>query len=158
MLRRAVGSVTGLAPDAISIVERPGNSPQLNLAGYAGPSPYCSLSHSGNWIACAVSLDATLGLDIERIDPARDIDAMSEIAFDASERAWLGRQPDAERRAAFHHLWSLKEAHYKLRAGQKNRSCNLKPLARCLSTPLVSWPDRAALGIDTACHMQICRS
>ena len=120
LLRRAVGSLTGVAPDAISVMERPRNAPQLLLAGYVGATPSFSLSHSGCWIACAVSLDAMLGLDIEQIDPDRDIVAMSETAFDASERAWLGRQPDAERCTAFHHLWSLKEAHFKLSSGQNS--------------------------------------
>ena len=120
LLRRAVGSLTGVAPDAISVMERPGNAPQLILADYTGPAPSFSLSHSGCWIACAVSLDAMLGLDIEQIDPDRDIVAMSETAFDARERAWLARQPVAEHYVAFHHLWSLKEAHFKLRSGQKS--------------------------------------
>ena len=42
LLRRAVCSLTGVAPNAISVMERPGLAPQLMLADYTGPAPAIS--------------------------------------------------------------------------------------------------------------------
>jgi hypothetical protein len=57
-------------------------------------------------------------LDIEVIDPRRDIFGISKIAFQPSEHAWLKSQPKAERASAFYSLWSAREALFKLQ-------CNL---------------------------------
>jgi 4'-phosphopantetheinyl transferase len=73
-----------------------------------------SLSHSRQWIACATSIDTTLGLDIEVIDVKRDVIALAETSFHPDEHAWLLRQTEAERVEAFYRLWTLKEALFKL--------------------------------------------
>jgi 4'-phosphopantetheinyl transferase len=55
-----------------------------------------------------------VGVDIELIDPARDIDALAGQAFDAQQRAWLAARPDACRVRDFYTLWSTAEARFKL--------------------------------------------
>lgn len=113
VLRLALGRLFGVQADTISLIERPGYAPILN---WAEPVPGFSLSHSGPWVACAVSAQTALGLDIEVMDPSRDFVALSEQAFDADEIAWFNAQPAKARAAAFYELWSIKEANYKLAA------------------------------------------
>lgn len=113
LLRAAVSDLTGLSPEDVGVVERPGNAPQLVLSD-SQCLPQFSLSHSRNWIVCAVSRDANLGVDIEVRDSTRDVVALSETAFDPGEHLWLLRQPDGTRVSAFYDLWSTREALHKL--------------------------------------------
>ena len=118
LLRIAVADLTGLSPNEIHVNERPGNSPRLIFLSRRPLLANFSLSHSREWVACATSAQATLGLDIEVIDPRRDIFGISKIAFQPSEHSWLKSQPKAERASAFYSLWSAREALFKLQ-------CNL---------------------------------
>jgi 4'-phosphopantetheinyl transferase len=113
LLRLAVGRLLGLPPAAVSAVDRIGLSPSLVLPAGC-KSPGFSLSHSGHWVACAVSPCAVLGLDVEIIDAGRDLAALAETAFHPAESAWLSRCSDVDRVAAFYRLWTVKEALYKL--------------------------------------------
>jgi 4'-phosphopantetheinyl transferase len=119
LLRHAVSGLTRLPPAAISTSDRPGQAPQLILPD-GSPPPFFSLSHSRDWIACAVSHDTVLGLDIEMIDPGRDIIGLSQSAFRAEESAWVAGQREDTRVSAFYRLWSLKEALFKLRSNLGN--------------------------------------
>lgn len=113
LLRQAISHATGVPSSAISTIERPGSGPLLILPeGIRHPA--FSLSHSRHWIACAVGFGDALGLDIEAIDPERDVIALSEAGFRADEHAWLLSRIDTERVAAFYRLWTLKEALFKL--------------------------------------------
>jgi 4'-phosphopantetheinyl transferase len=112
LARRALGAVLGVAPETVRLVERPGAAPALvkpacTQAGF-------SISHSGPWIACAASATGRIGLDVEVVDPARDIDALAAHAFDASQQAWLAARPAAVRLSDFYQAWSTLEARFKL--------------------------------------------
>ena len=72
LLRFAISDLTGLPPNAIGVVERPDDAPQL-IFPESKCSPTFSLSHSRNWISCVVSANAMVGIDIEVNDPSRDI-------------------------------------------------------------------------------------
>lgn len=113
LLRRALTEAAGIPPRAVLVRERPGNAPELSIAQDMQP-PYFSLSHSGCWIACAVSAATPLGVDIEIMDAARDIAALSAQAFTEAEAAAIAALPDPGRVAAFYALWSRREAEYKL--------------------------------------------
>ncbi|MCS0627840.1 4'-phosphopantetheinyl transferase superfamily protein [Telluria mixta] len=112
LARRTLGAVLGVAPETVRLVERPGAAPALAVpeAGAAG----FSISHSGAWIACAASATGRVGLDVEVVDPARDIDALAAQAFDASQQAWLAARPAASRLGDFYRAWSTLEARFKL--------------------------------------------
>jgi 4'-phosphopantetheinyl transferase len=113
LLRLAVSRLLHVAPESISTIGRVGLSPSLLLPDGC-PHPGFSLSHSGAWIACAISLSAPVGLDIEIVNAARDVAGIAETAFHAAEAAWLDKLDGAERVAAFYRLWTLKEALFKL--------------------------------------------
>lgn len=112
LLRLALAKLLQIEPDKIDLAERIGQAPVL-IAPAPVPIPGFSLSHSGSWIACAVSPTAVLGLDIEVLDTSRDFLALSEHAFDLHEYKWLATLPVSERTAAFYELWSRKEASFK---------------------------------------------
>ncbi|HEX9663258.1 MAG TPA: 4'-phosphopantetheinyl transferase superfamily protein [Candidatus Binatia bacterium] len=114
LLRFAVSNLTGLPVDKLDVVERPGNAPLLVLPGSQHASPNFSLSHSRNWVACVVSCDVTLGLDIEVNETARDTDAISELMFHPSEYLWLLTLSNAERVSSFYEIWCAREALHKL--------------------------------------------
>lgn len=111
MLRFALARLLAIAPQTISLSERPGLAPLLD--GIASP-PGFSLSHSGPWIGCAVSAQTALGLDIEMLDGGRDLLALAEQAFDGDELTLLKEKKGEELLTEFYSLWSSKEARYKL--------------------------------------------
>jgi 4'-phosphopantetheinyl transferase len=112
LARRMLGSALGLAPEAVRLAERPGAAPSLALPGFEEAG--FSISHSGRWVACAASASCRVGLDIETVDPGRDIDALAAQAFDAREQAWLRARPAHTRVNDFYGAWSLLEARFKL--------------------------------------------
>jgi len=116
LLRFAISDLTGLPSNAIGVVERPDNAPQL-IFPKSECSPNFSLSHSRNWISCVVSADAMVGVDIEVNDPSRDHVATSQLAFHPNDYLWLLSQPDAARASAFYQVWSTREALFKLESG-----------------------------------------
>lgn len=147
LLRLAIGALLGVAPRSVELLERPGNAPALLFP--ERPALGLSISHSGPWVACAVSLEAPVGLDIERIDPARDVAALAEQAFGAETAALLAALDEAGRIHAFYRQWCRYEAHIKLGRECAHDHCfELPGLALVLSStrPL----DVQAAVIDTA--------
>ncbi|MBI3728161.1 MAG: 4'-phosphopantetheinyl transferase superfamily protein [Burkholderiales bacterium] len=112
LLRQALSGLLGLPATELEVIEQPGNAPRLNdpeltHAGF-------SLSHSGSWVACAVSANSKLGLDIELLNPDRDFSALALQAFNADENDWLAQQDASDRVRDFYQLWTTKEAQIKL--------------------------------------------
>lgn len=113
LLRFAISTLTGIPAAAVCTTSQSGRGPQLQLPE-GMPLPHFSLSHSREWIACAVSTDHALGLDIEMVDAKRDVLALAEASFHVTEHAWLLKRNGLDRIAAFYRLWTLKEALFKL--------------------------------------------
>lgn len=111
LLRFALGKLLDVLPTSISLSERAGHAPVLNLDDTL---PGFSLAHSGPWVACAVCEHSALGIDIEMLDETRDLVALAEQAFDANECALLMTKDATARVATFYTLWSTKEARHKL--------------------------------------------
>ncbi len=112
LLRQALAPLLGVPARAIGLLEQAGAAPQLVLA--AGAHAGFSISHSGPWVACAVSADSALGLDIELLDASRDLAALAAQAFDADTCAWLAARAPQQRVGDFYRLWSTQEARIKL--------------------------------------------
>ncbi|MFC7297323.1 4'-phosphopantetheinyl transferase family protein [Herminiimonas aquatilis] len=127
LLRCTLGELLNITPSSISFFERPGHAPVLNLEH---GSPGFSLSHSGPWVACAISEQSALGLDIELMDGTRDLLALAEQSFDTTECALLKEKEGAARVAAFYTLWSTKEARYKLAS-----TAAIDSIAHCMNFP-----------------------
>ena len=121
MLRQAIMRAAGVPPDAIQIDEQLGKPPVVTL-GVRAPVPSFSISHSGPWVACAVSMESPIGLDVEVPDPQRDIAALAAQAFGAVEANRLMALPEPVRVAEFYAAWCLAEAKFKL--GHQAESCH----------------------------------
>ena len=116
ILRYAVAQTLGRPAADIVLLERPNLGPLLLIGGQPHDCGF-SISHSANWVACACSATAKLGLDIELRDPRRNVCALAARSFDPQDLHWFSTQPDQV--AAFYQLWSRKEARFKL---QQNHS------------------------------------
>lgn len=117
LLRMALGRLLRVAPQEIRLDEQVGKAPRLSAPLVKGAGPGFSIAHSGRWVACAVSAQTALGLDIELRDAARDLPALAAQAFDSAEMAqWARLQdlPGEQRTDGFYRLWSEKEARFKL--------------------------------------------
>jgi len=128
LLRLAVSKMMNVPVHDITVIDRVGSAPKLFFADGQSSPPNFSISHSGNWVGCALSTDVMLGFDLEINHPDRDIVALSQAAFEPDEQLWLMQQPDADRIAAFYRLWSSREALYKLMSslGREMPSSSLK--------------------------------
>ena len=147
LLRVAMGKLLEVAPESIALEERPGQAPRL-LSPAEGP--HFSISHSGHWVACALSGTTRLGLDIELRDPRRDVLALARQAFGADVAAELESMPLEVRLAAFCQSWSEAEARYKL--GMDAGACATLAHAElsivlCSAAPLAQAPALIVQGL-----------
>lgn len=113
LARQVLGQLLGVAPQAVRIVERPGDAPLLAVPGHCQAG--FSISHSGPWVACAASANMRVGLDIEVIDASRNLEELAAQAFSPQQQAWLATRADATRERDFYLLWSATEAQFKLK-------------------------------------------
>ena len=114
LLRMALGRLLDVAPQDVVLAEQVGKAPLLVAPVVDGAGPGFSISHSGRWVACSVSAQTPLGLDIEVVDAGRDLAALAAQTFDAREIAQWRGLPEARRVDGFYRLWSEKEARFKL--------------------------------------------
>lgn len=112
LLRQTLGALLGAPGEQIRLHERRDNAPLLAHPDSAHIG--LSISHSGPWVACAVSADCLLGLDIEVIDPARDVLALAQQAFEPAAIAWLAARAPSDKVRDFYELWCAREARIKL--------------------------------------------
>lgn len=68
-----------------------------------------SISHSGDWVALALTDSAPVGVDVEEVRDA-EVDGLAGIAFSPAELAVFQAVPEADKRGAFFTYWSRKEA------------------------------------------------
>ncbi|MCB1706804.1 MAG: 4'-phosphopantetheinyl transferase superfamily protein [Halioglobus sp.] len=74
-----------------------------------------NLSHSGDWLACAVTAGVPVGVDIEACKPQRDVMTLARRFFREEEVMALEACTEAGQRDRFYDLWTLKEAAVKAR-------------------------------------------
>lgn len=137
LLRIAAGELLGVPAQTIVFGGQAGRAPWLVSPAVALPG--LSVSHSGDWVACALSTETALGLDIEVKDAGRDVAALAAHAFDAATCGCLASLAPAERQEAFYGAWSEQEARIKL--GTEAAACVAVPhavlaIALCAARPL----------------------
>jgi 4'-phosphopantetheinyl transferase len=72
-----------------------------------------SLTHTRGLVACGVTLDAPLGVDVERANQSFDIMEIARAHYSATEAASIEALSPDRRRTRFTELWTLKEAYLK---------------------------------------------
>jgi len=106
-LRLLLGRHLGEEPGALRVVRRPGGKPAL-----AEPWSWLgfNVAHSGGLMLVALARDREVGVDVERIDPARAAGPIADAVFSPREAAVLRRLPEPARTQAFFSCWTRKEA------------------------------------------------
>lgn len=128
--------VAGGAPGDWAFEAEPDGKPFV--AG--GRGPHFNLSHCEGLVACAVSAEVAMGVDVEPVDRRAPFDIV-ERNFAPAERAWLFALPEAERARGFFRLWTLKEAFIK--ATGKGVGQGLQSFAIGVDPLGVTFPDPA---------------
>ena len=70
-----------------------------------------NVSHSGEWVVLAFGRDRSIGVDIERIKQAMDVNAIAARYYSKQEMEWVEKSDDPQ--AVFFQLWARKEAYVK---------------------------------------------
>jgi 4'-phosphopantetheinyl transferase len=102
-LRLLLGHYTQTAPQKVQLRQASTGKPFL-----ADQSLSFNLSHSGDWIVWAVSLQGEIGVDLEEIDPAVHWQRVATRYFSEEEQEVL--QASTEPVRLFYDLWAMKEA------------------------------------------------
>jgi len=76
---------------------------------------YFNLSHSSEWVACAVARFPSVGIDIERTSRNPEILRLAKRFFAPPEYADVRARAGAARKERFFDYWTLKEAYIKAR-------------------------------------------
>jgi 4'-phosphopantetheinyl transferase len=111
LLRTALSFYTGVAPDAWTFARDAYGKPAV--AAPAEASLPFNLSHSHGLVACAVTLNRGVGVDLEDFSRPTDHLLLARRYFHRSETAVLESLAPEERGAAFFRFWTLKEAFMK---------------------------------------------
>jgi 4'-phosphopantetheinyl transferase len=75
-----------------------------------GPALRFNLSHSGDLALIAVVARREVGIDVERVDAARDVASLATHGLDREAAAAVLATPPAERALAFYRAWVRREA------------------------------------------------
>ncbi|HUQ06603.1 MAG TPA: 4'-phosphopantetheinyl transferase superfamily protein [Kofleriaceae bacterium] len=115
LLRTTLSRYAPIAPSDWRFVTTSHGRPELVPGTCKVPLRF-NISHTRGLVACAVTLEREVGVDVEAADRADDpLDSM-EPYFAPREIASLRRLPSAAaQRARFFTLWTLKEAYIKAR-------------------------------------------
>ena len=110
LLRRALSLDGGLPPISWQFRSDAAGKPFL-----VGRSELeFNIAHTPGLVACALSLEGPIGVDVELVDHARDTEEIAERYFAEPEIVALKAcAPGLERQTRFTELWTLKEAYLK---------------------------------------------
>ncbi len=96
-----------------------------------------NLSHTAGMVACAVTKDDAIGVDVEWLQRSNDLQAIAERKFSLSESACFGAARKQDRQQIFFSFWTLKESYIK--AIGKGLLEPLDGFAFELETPSISF-------------------
>lgn len=138
--RLLLARATGLAPTKLRFTAGEFGKPRIS--GLEGP--HFNISHCEGMVACAVSNDHPVGVDVEPGDRRAPLELAGSL-FAEDEQAWLARQPKTEKGVGFFSLWTLKEAFIKalgtgLQQNTKAFSLQFAPLSVKFTDPAFGRP------------------
>jgi 4'-phosphopantetheinyl transferase len=112
ILRILAGCYTGVEPESLRFIYEKNGKPSL-ADGHGQEEISFNLSHSEGVAIYAFSGSHELGVDIERMRNITDMAKLVERFFSAREKADWRALPESQRKAAFFHGWTRKEAFVK---------------------------------------------
>lgn len=112
VLRRILAGYLGVEPGAFAFHYGANGKPSLHDDAHDRDLCF-NVSHADTRALIAVAEERDVGVDVERIRPAMDVWALAERFFAPEEVDVLRELPEPERRRAFFHGWTRKEAFLK---------------------------------------------
>ena len=114
LVRTSLSRYAALDPAAWVFERNPQGRPDL-VAGQCKPSLRFNLSHTRGLIACAVTLEHDIGVDVESLERPGETLAIADRYFSPAEVQDLLAVPVESRRRRFFDYWTLKESYIKAR-------------------------------------------
>jgi len=98
-----------VAPAEWDLRETPAGQPVI-VAPRSGGGFNFSLAHTETMVACLVTRETQVGVDVEVVAPGADLAALASMILTEVERDRLNALPEAHRREELFRYWTLKEA------------------------------------------------
>src|SRR5262249_33258429 len=111
LLRRTLSRYADVRPEDWRFTADRHGKPSIDTADAALRSLAFSLSHTSGCVACAVSKNHLVGVDVERTDRRVSTRELAWQCFSPDEANWLRQFADSQ--PGFSELWTLKEAFLK---------------------------------------------
>src|SRR5262245_977456 len=108
-VRRILAGYLNARPAALGFQYGTRGKPAL-AAPWSGSDIQFNVSNSDDVALLAIALGRELGVDVEHVREPRDFESLAAQFFDAGEVAQLRSLPLQQRREAFFHCWTRKEA------------------------------------------------
>jgi len=108
ILRTIIAEKVEISPKTITISRPEGKKPFL--PNY--PDIHFSISHSGEWVVCAVS-DTEIGIDIEKIGEKEVKSSLKSRVLTKNELGYLETLSNKQKTTIFYQYWTIKEAYSK---------------------------------------------
>jgi 4'-phosphopantetheinyl transferase len=112
VLRTLLASYLHVEPASVAFCYQPQGKPAIDAKVHPQSIQF-NLSHSGDWVLYAVTLQRAVGIDIESHRLTRDLNGIVNRFFSPGERAAMAALPDEQRPTAFFRYWTVKEAYLK---------------------------------------------
>jgi len=113
LLRRALSRYASTPPAHLRFATNEYGKPSIESMDPQVRALSFSLSHTRGCVACAITSNAPLGVDVERTDRLLSVHEIADRYFSEEEAAWLRQCSDEMRHIRFAELWTLKEAFLK---------------------------------------------
>jgi len=109
MLRSLLATYLETSPDAVAIVSGHHGKPMLDPETHRQSIEF-SVSHSGNVVLLAFSVDAAVGIDVEAIRTDVDLSGLVARVLTSEEADVLRQADESARTQIFFRTWARKEA------------------------------------------------
>ncbi len=113
LLRRSLSRYADMPPSGWQFATNDYGKPSIESNDPQARALAFSLSHTRGCVACAITSNAPLGIDVERVDRSRGVLEIADRYFSEKEAAWLRQCSDRLRTIYFAELWTLREAFLK---------------------------------------------
>ncbi len=112
VVRDVLSRYVRIEPHALHFRVDPSGKPRLHPDRHPAGLHF-NLSHAGDYTLVGVCRDAEIGVDVEWIHRATNVESIAKRFFSAEEQRQLDTVPVASRRQAFFECWTRKEAFLK---------------------------------------------
>jgi 4'-phosphopantetheinyl transferase len=136
LLRTILAQLLSIPPREVILTYGGAGKPMLCENSHPGRSVQFNFTHCRDLALLGVTLGQPIGVDIEAIDPKRDIRGIGQRFFHPREWAHLHALPEDQQPVTFFDYWASKEAVVKAQGGGI-----MSGLSDCLIRPSAIAPD-----------------